>query len=364
MYHVLKGPGRINQSVSHAYVWVLPKSGTVYLDFLFRVYEDLLQNVDKPLQAYEPGLEHASIHSFEKAQFFLTHGHCPAFLQSMHEESEMLAKWKELKYYTGGWEGPQEPKAILSAKIQARDSSFVNDQMKMVFVFRNPLDQLISYFRHQQSSSTDNHIYSAGKTIRNTSLEEFIFLEGALDSYIKNFFTFHMMARSFPELTLFVPYEEMMINPQACMQAMLEHLGISAIPGLIARAIQKTSLPEMKAYENSMNRSLGGDQKTREERHVRNGIAGTWQNFLTPELVARIEQRLISFGLSLKMFNLGDDIRQEYIDAIENANPPVLLSASAQSTVSRPIDTTGIKAKKEEEEEDTVSSNHTMNIGL
>ncbi len=60
--------------------------------------------------------------------------------------------------------------------------------------------------------------------------------------------------------------------------------------------------------------------------NVRNGGIGVWRDYMTPDLVMRIETELQKFGLSLSMFNVGDNLGPEY--QFLNFQPHILSTCS------------------------------------
>ncbi len=318
MYDKIVGPNRVNSNISNAYVFVLPKSGTVYLGVFFRVYSDLLNGKSPGPKQFTH--QNCKKHLFGKNDFAVEHSECPGF-RYVEKDRKNLALWSRLNYYTSGWRGDTNRIKKLESHMDRHVSKHVAsinkeflETTKIVFVYRNPLDQFISYFRHLQHSITDDHSYKAGKNASDIGLEDFIFYEGALDSYIKQLKTFDKVSQNFPDLILFVPYEELINNKKSALLRIIDHLGIKYDAAAFQKAMELTSLDQMIAIENKTGTSLGRDQKDPLERHIRSpdGGIGKWQSQMDPKMVQKIELIMNRHYLSLDMFYLCNDLLPKF----------------------------------------------------
>lgn len=318
MYNEIIGPNRTNSNISNAYIFVLPKSGTVYLGIFFRVYHDLLNGKTPSISQFKH--QNCNKHLFGKNDFSVEHSECPGF-KYIETDRKNLALWNRLNYYTSGWKGEANRLKKLDSHMDQHVSKHVAslnkeflETTKIVFVYRNPLDQLVSYFRHLQHSITDDHHYKSGKNASKISLEDFIFYEGALDSYIKQFYTFHKVSQSFPELILFIPYEELINNKTTALTRIINHLGLPYNQKALIKAMELTSIEKIKEIENKQNKPLARDQKIDSERHVRsnNGGVGAWQSNMNLKMVQKIESTLNKYSLSLDMFYLANKLEPQF----------------------------------------------------
>lgn len=302
MYDKLIGSTANTAPVSIALIRLIPKSGTMSLLIFFHVYNLLLSKkslVERDLFPYivrQP--------EFAKEVFNINHCQCPGFLEHVDKASPEFAIWESLEYSQHiSWERGFK-------KFNALDDM---PGTKIVFVFRNPLDQLISLFKHY------NH-YPADEDLARTNsdpykgLEEFIFDQHALDSYIKVFYSYHVMMQKFPQLFLSIPYEQLLHARTQTLRNIISFLDLPFDADAFNQAIALTSKEALSKHENTQNKSLmseTGDDLHR-PRHIRNGNIGVWQNIMTPDMVQKIADRMQQLGLSLKMFYLADDFNPEF----------------------------------------------------
>lgn len=317
MYHKIIGPDKQNTDITDAMIWVLPKSGNIFTSIFFKVYnmllngeeptdEDLLHEIPKPQQ-------------FNKQFFTVGHAEFPG-LKEMEVDEQKLQQWQDLSYsnYLPWVRSGAKRKEIVS-KVISEDPEFLK-HCRIVFIFRNPLDQLLSHYKHFNSAPPDDRV-DATTNVPNISLEDFIFNKDALSSYIKMFYTFHLAIKKFPDHILCIPYEELITNKHATLYRIIKHLDLPFNEDIFIRAIEITSMESLKQVEDKLDVSLIGECKNK-TRHIRNGGIGVWQTKMTPELVQRIEGELNKFDLSLTMFHLATQLEPQFsfLTASNNTN--------------------------------------------
>lgn len=185
-------------------------------------------------------------------------------------------------------------------------------EVKTVFVYRNPLDQMVSHFKHTKSFPADVDLNDNERAQLN-DLAKFMLQEGALDSYIKLYLTFHLMQTQNDNL-LFVAYEDLMRDPGHNIQRIMQHLDIPYDPSTFNDALNLSAKQNMRALETKLKHGLlaVNNETLHISRHVRNGDIGVWQQYLEPETVQQVEDRLQTFGLSLSMFDLADTLDPKF----------------------------------------------------
>lgn len=308
MYNKILGPNEVNTNVTYAHARILPKSNMVGTSIFFRVYHDLLHG--KKIDDSQLYYKKIDINLFGKKCFSLYHGSCPGF-PPKDIDPKLLALWRQQSFYTAGWDPLDDIKKNINFNMLINNKEFLNS-CKIVFIFRNPLDYLVSYHRHQWHSVTDNHKYKTNKSASNLSLEEFTFDEGALGSWVKQFFTYHILKDQYPDMILLVPYEEIINDRYSSLQRIINHLGIPFDEEAFSKAIEITSIENMRQVENRSGKSLSQDQRLASERHIRDGSIGGWQSKMSVELVSKIESFMNDFELSLKMFHLADELDAKF----------------------------------------------------
>jgi len=317
MYDHIVGPNQVNKKISHAYIWVMPKSGTVFISIFMNVYSELLNTrypSDKELQYSYP-----KVSLFGKTEFVVEHAECPGYLEA-EKDPQMLALWKSLSYNDKHWAGNEARRKQLglvmapdaNKNLGSSDKKILN-RTKIVFIYRNFLDEMISLFKHQRGYLADNHPSQPTANITQAELERFIFDKGALANCIKLFYSYYVVSKKYPDMILFVPYEEIINNKEAALHRIINHLGIPYNEKAFLKAIELTSMDSMKSLEHRMGHALIGNQQVPYQTHIRNGGIGMWQAHMTPEMVKKIEAKMNQFGLSLTMFFLANNLTPKFI---------------------------------------------------
>jgi len=305
--------GRIKPTARVGLVSTMPRSGTWYNKYFLHFYDQLLRGrnskeivgeiVANPFPA-DPFNDYGTTIGIDA--FILTHFNCPGF---DGYKGKHLKPWKNLNDWGDEKAGFDSGGGLLKSN-EAMVDPFHNPQSRIVYIYRNPLDQAVSFFHHAQ-----NHRYVKYYTdalgndfsFSSSSVKNF-FLSAGLDSYIKQFFTFYAMKSLFPANILMLTYEAMMRDPEDHFTNVLKHFGhdpdTSKDRLCFQEALQLVSRDSMKNIENNMGRSLGDDQANPNERHVRDGRTGKWREHFNDEVLKEIEQRLAHFDMSLSQFDL------------------------------------------------------------
>lgn len=287
----------------------MPKSGTEYLMIFFVLYKKLLIKQDIVLTDYFPMCSFPV--EFNNTRLLFNHDACPGFYNP-EVQAELDPRWSKLEYgdlmpWTKWFNSTAEELHILrnASTLQLQD-------IRSVFVYRNPLDQLVSHFKHSNSFPADIDL-SAADYEKFNDLPNFIFHERALDSYIKLYLTFEYMKNKHQNL-LFITYEELSTNPEITLKAIMQHLNIPYDESAFQDAVNLSSKTNMIALEKKLNHSLQAinNETLHIARHVRNGGIGVWQKFLTPEIVSKIADRLQEFGISLHTFTLAEHLEEKF----------------------------------------------------
>ncbi len=127
-----------------------------------------------------------------------------------------------------------------------------------VLVYRNPLDQAVSYFRYGQNHKEATYNSINGRSLAAVTLSDYLF-QSALPSYAKQFISFQKMAERYPSRVRLVPYERLIAQPVDVLAGILDHL--SEAPrerAMLADAVWLARREHMKAIETELGRSLDG----------------------------------------------------------------------------------------------------------
>lgn len=297
----------------------LPKSGTWYSHAFFWCYDQLLQNPGNYLKGkFRPDLENALQNNRIRNQtthtgtlgidkLHICHSICPGFhdLEELHRQ-----RWEALHFPVTGYNWAEKELRYLGEWDLLNPK--VNPQSKIVYLYRNPLDHFVSYFRHSQSHVDDSHRFkylASGSRLPITNIHDFVFSFGALSAFIKHYYTFKQMQLHFPNNIMMMPYEHLTANPKQIFHQILSFLG--AAPDnptklkLLKDSVDMCSKESLMKIESKMNKALGNDQFAG-ERHIRGGETGKWKSFFSEKELIAVEMALRSFKISLNDFILSD----------------------------------------------------------
>ena len=129
---------------------------------------------------------------------------------------------------------------------------------RIVLVYRDPLDQVASYFRYCQGHRDPTYSTLGGRPLVSMPFHDYLFEHG-LPSYAKQFISFQVMAARYPKLVRLVPYERLMKNPASILATMLDHLaGAPHCWPMLEEAVHLARREHMKAIERELGHSLDG----------------------------------------------------------------------------------------------------------
>jgi hypothetical protein len=297
-------------------VSTMPRSGTWYNSYFFRFYDQLVrgrtpQEIVANVKA-NPRLTESAIHYYGDTiglgAFFLMHFHCPGF-RNYH--GEFRAAWEELSNRmsdvstnTGAW--AIQRNATLLDPCE-------NPTVRIVYIFRNPLDQAVSFFRHAQNHVLEEVKYTrdeTGNKIYFSSPRDYLF-RGGLELFLKQFITFREMHSLHPDNILILTYEDSVRDPRTHFETMLRFFGHDPNRPRFRESFEKAltlaGIKSIKGIENAVGRSLGDDQKDSDSRHIRDGSVGQWRQHFDSGDLAEIDARLSVFRMSITDFDLGED---------------------------------------------------------
>jgi hypothetical protein len=281
-----------------ALVASVPRSGTWYNTYLFAFYDALLRGAP---DIVEPS--HFLRLTALRLNACFAHATCPGFKIAC--TGSWRATWDRLRYYTDGfaWADP-----MLEASPDIFDPGR-NPDARIVFLYRNPFDQSLSFYRHARNHQNEALLAPTidGKTWHLNDPREFMYRVG-LEAHLKLYLSYRFMQETYPENILMVSYEGMMRDPPGSFRAMLEFLGLApdSTPSrrAFAKALRLADRRHLRRAEQLLGHSLAADQREPGESHIGDGTVGAWRRTFVPADVDHVAEVLSRFGLALDEFDL------------------------------------------------------------
>jgi hypothetical protein len=283
-----------------ALIATMPRSGT-WMSYYFIEFFDLYLtgrgelNTRLELEVYH-GLNLGKSHS---------HTICPGFLE--HCQGETRTLWDGLTFYNPGFNYGYG--RFIEGNLSVF-SPLENPAIRIVYIYRNPLDQCVSFFRHTRNhrrESTRNFVDTDGAEIEITDERDYLRRVG-IESYIKQYATFHFMREQCGENIFMLPYEKMVRDRDASFRSILGFLNFNVDDAAKETAFQKalnaSSAESLRNLEKSLGSTLGRDQADHGETHIRGGEIGKWKQCFDDSDVAFAESTFNQFGLSLDDFDI------------------------------------------------------------
>lgn len=289
-------------------IGTMPRSGTWYHHYFFYFYDLFLQGFSaaqilEKAKISPPNLTPIQNYgnSFGVDIFLVAHMICPGF---ENYNGKYRKDWQSLRFYVDGFNYGSN---VIKNHMTVFDPE-QNPNARVVYVYRNPLDQAVSFYNHSMHHKESKHRYFLDQqesSIRIDSVKKYI-LQVGIDAYIKQFITYQIMGKLYPEQILLLSYEGLMRDPKSHFKSILSHFGNDTESLMhqtaFTEALKLSDRNSMKNFENSLGRSLGNDQTNTNERHIRDGKIGKWKEHLGEEDLSKIEKRLNKFDLTLSQF--------------------------------------------------------------
>ena len=277
----------------------MPRSGTWY-SFYFLEFLDIHLSGRETLNT-RLGVE---IYDSLKLGKISVHATCPGFEEAY--VGPLREPWDALDYYSAGYDFGSGTFIENNMDVFAPTR---NPGIRIVYLYRNPLDQCVSYYRHAENHVRDEKRKVGsdnGKDRPIESLSDFMRSAG-LDSYIKQYLSYRLMSQKYDANILMVPYEKLIRHPHRSYRRMLRFWNVpvdaSGMRMAMDKAITSAAPESLRNIEAVLGNTLGRDQEsTSNESHLRGGKIGKWREALSTDDIEFAEKRLAAFDLALSDF--------------------------------------------------------------
>lgn len=281
----------------------VPRSGTWYNSLFFNFYDQLLQGkTEVTVTSVGAPLSLAGV-DLGVSNLLVCHTICPGFERYC---GEYRVAWDKLNFHVDGYNWAE---SLIDERIHLLDPE-LNGDVRIVYYYRNPLDQAVSAFMHAQKHTDPrqrSYTDSSGNRHFIKDVREYLF-RASLESYIKQFLTFKVMRPIYPQNILGVKYENLVRNPEYTFASVLKYFGHDvddpSHQAKIIQAIKLSSKDTLKRIEKSIGHSIAHDQTDPNESHVRDGAIGKWKQHLNENDIQLVQEWLARFGLSLEEFDI------------------------------------------------------------
>ena len=314
------------RALKPAFISTMSRSGTWYNREFYYFYNELLKGGTSSEILQSMIFSKLKISSLMKTDynkigydpFFISHWLCPGFSDY---NGKFRNDWDNLNFYsdyTYPSNFDQIPGYFNSEQIKVRydiSNNWVpvnNADSKLVYFYRNPLDQSVAYFSAIQNMKLQKLRYrkdSQGNLVLIKDIHEFLRTVG-MDMYIKHFLTFQLMKKKYPNNLLLITYENLVRDPKIIFRKVLNFLGhdvtLSGNYEKFEKALNMSSKENIIKLENAYGRSIPGHYKDEfnDERQLRDGRIGKWKKYLDKNDLNYIAQRLQEYDISIDDFTI------------------------------------------------------------
>lgn len=180
--------------------------------------------------------------------------------------------------------------------------------LKVVFIYRNPLDQAVSLYDHSYAKGKKFKFHKVHAKYYGDCKSPFDLAMNSIPTYTTLYVSNMRFGEKFPQKTLSYSYEYAQKEPFKCAGSMMEHLFGTLDADKLRKALNSCSIPKMKTKESQDHRTLGGDLKfTPGTSHMDDGRVGKWKDRFTFDEVEKVKKAYLPYGIDISQF---DGIRE------------------------------------------------------
>ena len=297
-----------DRSCTVGFIGTMPRSGTWYVSLFFDAYSKMLKRNTIEMSTSRPIIR-ANV-GLGVQYLAVIHAVCPGFRRNCGPRHEA---WETLTFFEDGydvlaqWMTGEEKEQLDVEEKWIRDYETLvdpglNAHACIIYLYRNPLDQVVSVLRHGLNSTKDT---LREYLTRFSGPRDFFFYDG-LDAYIKQYFTYKYMKGLFPYNLMLVTYEQLMRNPESVFSAMLDFLGHDMThpkhKTIMKLALGLASKDSVRKIEQQVGASLAGDQIDPQASHIKDSAIGKWKKYFSQQDVKRLEVHLERFDIAMDEF--------------------------------------------------------------
>lgn len=301
----------------------LPKSGTWAMKYFLSVINSLNLK-DKLCDPFNPIQK---LEGLGMDACFLGHFFCPNLKQNI--DGQLFKQWDDIYSPIHGIDWMSQ----YINKYGSITDPLKNGNCRIVFIYRNPFDQMVSYFSkyYDEIIKTKSNYYAMkdrkGNIMRPENITEFI-TNGGIQSYVKYYLSYKYMKDILGDNLLFITYESLINDRKESLKKLLKFLSNRDDLPMenIDLALELTSKANLKALEKKLACTIGDQQiidkyyrallkKGSEEAdkivgnrkgdgHIRDGKPGKWKDIISDSDIEFCLNYMKKFSLDIEEFGV------------------------------------------------------------
>lgn len=281
-----------------AMISTIPKSGTHRVALFFYVLDQLASGNPSPeISDYQAG--HIEMLPSMGVTLKIGHSSNPFMVVDLRDDAP--TSWSEIPWYINGWNSARGIFEVMAHSGADR----------MVHIYRNPLDQSVSWFHMKKAQVRDGDDHFIDDCGRRIPLQQDAFLRHlTLPLWVRVHGSFLFQKQETTSRTLLISYEDLMREPEIEFGKILDFYAIdlgAEQAKLIETAVEMTSRDRVRALEDTEEESLlnigGLNQEVEKKwRHARDGSSGQWKNIFSDDDIGFARQFLEAHGMDLDSY--------------------------------------------------------------
>ncbi|MDT9270897.1 MAG: sulfotransferase domain-containing protein [Limnospira sp. PMC 1234.20] len=278
-------------SETQSVICTIPRSGTNLIEYFIRYLGLFLFSEEKTWGDEQYTFNSVAANNNTHRNLFpkVAHGYCPGYQNHINSPwSEKLSKIPESDSWFNAIKGylDRHPGFDLAN----------NQKCRVVFVYRNIYDFLLSLYDHLRNHKNYN--------LSEYNMENIAYT--AIPQFIKSYVSFREMKALYPNNIIFLNYDSLVREREHSLRKICDFCDLHTISGnhehfdrAFQRACRYTDKNEMKKLEQFMGKTLAGDQKfySPNNSHIRSIDRKLQRNNITPDLLDKISGMLHEYNI-------------------------------------------------------------------
>ncbi|MBL4651424.1 MAG: sulfotransferase domain-containing protein [Flavobacteriales bacterium] len=262
----------------------MQKSGTNYLRLILTNYFYNLDKIKKDNHEYiEVDYDRMHFESFPNIRHMVFDGKSDYTAPQVNIYDKEKYKYSDFMY---------DHFCILD---ESPFSAFVKPK-KMIMIYRNPLDVLISrYYFYYKNRENSDQTYKHPRELINEYIPNYIHIYKWMKQY-----------SSENPNTILITYEELKLFPEETITSVLNHLNITVDQELIRFSLMASSIDKVKETEKKRGFAIHSSSSgaALKGSFARSGSIGQWKNYFEDTDIDKIKALLAANNLNLNEFTI------------------------------------------------------------